>query len=202
MVQAYLLCEECGGDGHVTCSHCDCQRCHSVGELVCIHCQGGLVDCLECGGTGRIPAGSAIYSFSSAHQLKSARLVFTAVSGARFVKVAVECHAPNVYPPMGASSAPIVKVRGGWFALGAMVHGGSRAHGPRTSKMLAPEDLRFEHEKLRSKRANFEIELSRLHLDRDAEQRETDYWSSEFGLRAENSTGKERPRGPTSVIML
>jgi len=182
MAQAYLLCEDCGGSGYVTCSHCDCPRCHSVGELRCSHCQGGLVDCLECGGTGKIPAEERYLFFFKRPSTQECPSCFHGRVRCSVCEGSSRMPCPECISADGSVNCTYCEGSRRMVCPGC--NGARQVVSEWTTnlKMLATDDLRFEHEKLRAKRANLEIKLSRLHVDRDAEQRETDYWSERIRI--------------------
>lgn len=172
MTTKYSVCQHCTGSGLLSCNACYCKRCGGVGIVQCKTCARKGV-CPNCHGTRKIRVKKSWLIFSSIVEADceacakvcpscqgSPRLKCPECDGLRYMKNCTTCSdTRQVACPKcdgtgkcesDPSLPPSIQVRD-W-----------RPDWKELLESMSKEDLRFEHEKYRSIRANLEITLSRL----------------------------------------
>lgn len=197
MSLVHTPCETCRGYGYLMCSDCPlCRKCQGTGAIPCTVCQSGRVTCRLCGGTSKIAVRRGLLAFYRTVEEKC-----NICSNGT-----VECPACKGTRSFKCQSCDGTK-HDGWCDHCKGRHrisceqcagsGRTDSEWALSLRSLSAEDLRFEHEKLRSKRASLENKLSRLETEHNRAWDYYNHWqdkaTNEGWLDVFYSAGNEKP---------
>lgn len=177
MSTLYSVCGQCNGRGDLTCAACKCTACGSTGIVRCSHCSGGLVACQRCGGNRTISVEERHLFFFTRNVSRTCPDCLYGRIRCRVCEASSRMGCPHC---QGHDHQTVCDACGGSRKIGCPTcNATGRLPGNWILSLpsMPPETLRFEHEKLRSRRGNLEIKLSRLHNDYGREESEYGDWS-------------------------
>jgi hypothetical protein len=196
MSLVHISCETCRGYGYLICSSCFCKQCQGSGAVQCTACRSGRVICRLCQGTSKIGVRRGWFVFEHTVEEKcndcsSGTVGCTACKGTQ----STTCLACN-----GTKHTAACSYCSGKHRISCRQCAGSGrkdSEWAQSLRSLSAEDLRFEHEKLRSKRASLEHKLSRLETEHDRASDHYSHWedraTNEGWLDVFYSAGNEKP---------
>lgn len=196
MSLVHTPCETCRGYGYLICSDCLCKECKGSGTAPCPACRSGRVVCKLCQGTSKIAVRRGWLAFQRTVEEKcgacsNGTLECPACKGTQ----SSTCRACN-----GTKHAASCSYCSGKHRISCKQCAGSGrmdSEWAQSLRSLSAEDLRFEHEKLRSKRASLEHKLSRAETEHNRAWDYYNHWqdkaTNERWLDVFYSAGNEKP---------
>jgi hypothetical protein len=175
MATNYSACQHCAGFGLLSCNACYCRQCGGSGTTRCSQCAGRFT-CSMCNGTRKIQVKKTrlFFSYIIEEDCKACSKVCPSCKGSQRLKC-TECDGLKYMTtcPQCAGTRQLTcpECKGSGQVESDLPSAPKSARDLRQDlwqdwkqslASMSKDDLRFEHEKYRSIRANLEIKLSRL----------------------------------------
>lgn len=189
-------CETCRGYGYLVCSDCPlCGGCQGIGVVPCTLCQSGRVPCRQCGGTSKIEVRRGRFFIRTLEERCTVCSNGTVECPACKGTLSLTC--PSCH---GAKRVGICSHCKGTQHISCTQCAGSgrvASEWSQSLRWLTADNLRFEHEKLRSDRTSLERKLSRLQTEYDRAWDYYNHWqdraTNEGWLDVFYSAGNQEP---------